>query len=179
MSITNIGPKISYSDVEGALDFIPTTLRLGGALTTEINPYNKITFASDIAKLMVPTPPVPVRDDQGNIIEDTDPDRNLLSGMFGSFNDAPNGFSEELQEFMLSAGIEYWYNNMFALRTGIFHEHQNKGFRQYMNLGVGIRFSKFGIDFAYLLATRKDHPLKDTLRFTLLLDLDSSKDATE
>ncbi len=33
-----------------------------------------------------------------------DPNRPLLSGMFGSFADAPDGFSEEMQEIMIAAG---------------------------------------------------------------------------
>lgn len=173
-TITNIGPKISYSNADN-LDFIPTMLRVGAALTTELNPYNKITFTVDANKLMVPTPPI-ISDSTGAIIAGQDPDRNLLSGMFGSFADAPDGFSEELKEINIAGGVEYWYNNMFALRMGYFTEHRLKGFRQYLTFGAGLRFSKFGLDFAYLVASRRDHPLKDTIRFTLLIDMESTDD---
>ena len=97
-NISNIGPKISYTD-ENTRDFIPTNLRLGTALTVEIDEYQKITWAADLNKLMVPTPPQV--DANGTIINGTNPrDKTLLSGMFGSFSDAPDGFSEELKEFI-------------------------------------------------------------------------------
>ncbi|WP_316044836.1 type IX secretion system outer membrane channel protein PorV [Reichenbachiella agarivorans] len=98
--ISNIGQKVTYSTDEFE-DFIPINLRLGTALKLELDPFNTLTFALDFNKLMVPTPPVyeedengPVYDQDGNrIIErGKDPNRNLISGMFGSFSDAPDGF---------------------------------------------------------------------------------------
>jgi len=181
-SITNIGAKLSYSD-EDNKDFIPTNLRLGTAFTTSLDPFNTLTFGLDFNKLMVPTPPVYELDPTtGGLAVDANgdpivargknPDRGLLSGMFGSFTDAPDGFSEELQEFMIGLGLEYWYNDIFAARGGYFHEHQNKGNRKYFTMGVGFRYQVFGIDFAYLVPTEQNHPLAETLRFTLIFDFD-------
>lgn len=170
-SITNIGSKITYAGND-TQDFIPTNLRLGSAFTTYLDPYNKLTFALDFNKLMVPTPPI--RDNNGNIIAGEDPDRPLLSGIFGSFGDAPNGFSEELQEVTLSAGAEYWYNDTFAARLGYFYEHENKGNRKYLTLGLGFRYQVFGVDFAYIVPQEQEHPLAETLRFTLLFSFDKS-----
>ena len=156
-NISNIGAKLSYSN-EDNKDFIPINLRLGTAYTTYLDPYNSLTFAFDFNKLMVPTPPVyaenpdgtPVYDNDGNrVIErGKDPNRALLSGMFGSFTDAPDGFSEEMQEIMLAFGSEYWYNKTFAARIGYFYEHTNKGNRRYLTLGLGFRYNVFGVDFA-------------------------------
>lgn len=175
-NLSNIGAKVTYSNQENK-DFIPINLRLGTALTTEIDPYNKITFALDFNKLLVPTPPVYLMDDNGIIQTDPKgnpiiergkkPNRNLLSGMFGSFSDAPDGFSEEMQEIMISIGTEYWYNNLFAARLGYFYENSNKGNRQYFTMGVGFRYNVFGFDFAYLVPPQQEHPLAETLRFTL------------
>ncbi|MCS7004570.1 MAG: type IX secretion system outer membrane channel protein PorV [Cytophagales bacterium] len=176
-SISNIGAKISYSNA-AQQDFLPTNLRLGTALTTELDPFNKITFAFDINKLLVPTPPIYGIDTATGkrfILKGKDPNRSLLSGMFGSFTDAPNGFKEEMREFIWTAAGEYWYNNLFALRGGFYHESRYKGNRQYFTLGLGLRYSKFGIDVAYLIATQRQHPLEDTLRFTLLFKLDSKE----
>lgn len=180
-SITNIGAKLSYSD-EKNKDFIPTNLRLGTAFKTNLDPFNTLTFAVDFNKLMVPSPPVYKFNDDGSLAEDNnknpiiargkDPDRGLLSGMFGSYADAPNGFSEELQEIMISLGLEYWYNNIFAARAGYFYENANKGNRKYFTMGVGFRYQVFGIDFAYLVPTEQNHPLSETLRFTLIFDFD-------
>ena len=187
-NISNIGAKVTYSNQENK-DFIPINLRLGSALTTEIDPYNKITFALDFNKLLVPTPPIYATDANGEYIIDPvtnlpviergkDPNRNLLSGMFGSFSDAPDGFSEEMQEIMISFGTEYWYNDLFAARLGYFYENANKGNRQYFTMGVGFRYNVFGFDFAYLVPPQQEHPLAETLRFTLHFNFeeDSSLD---
>lgn len=181
-SITNIGAKLSYSD-ENNKDFIPTNLRLGSAFKTHLDPFNTITFAVDINKLMVPSPPVYEFNADGSLATDADgnaiiargkdPNRGLLSGMFGSFTDAPDGFSEEIQEFMLGLGLEYWYNDLFAARLGYFNEHVNKGNRKYFTMGVGFRYQVFGLDFAYLVPTQQEHPLAETLRFTLIFDFDN------
>jgi len=182
-NISNIGAKVTYTNQENK-DFIPINLRLGTALTTEIDPYNKITFALDFNKLLVPTPPIYLTDANGiiqtepdgkYIIESgKDPNRNLLSGMFGSFTDAPYGFSEEIQEVMVSLGAEYWYNQLFAARLGYFLEQANKGNRQYFTLGVGFRYNVFGFDFAYLIPPQQEHPLAETLRFTLHFNFEES-----
>ena len=181
-SITNIGAKLSYSD-EDNKDFIPTNLRLGTAFTTNLDPFNTLTFALDFNKLMVPSPPVyEIDPNTGALVVDTDgnpiiargkdPNRGLLSGMFGSFADAPDGFSEEMQEFMIGLGLEYWYNDIFAARGGYFYENKNKGNRQYFTMGVGFRYQVFGIDFAYMVPTEQNHPLAETLRFTLIFNFD-------
>ncbi len=179
-NISNIGAKLSYSN-ESNKDFIPINLRLGGSYKLYLDPYNSFTFALDFNKLMVPTPPVYARDDNGAIIVDPetnkpvilrgkDPNRPLLSGMFGSFADAPDGFPEEMQEIMIALGTEYWYNNTFSGRIGYFYESANKGNRKYFTFGVGFRYNVFGIDFAYLVPQKQDNPLAETLRFTLLFN---------
>jgi hypothetical protein len=157
--ISNIGAKISYTDNNNK-DFLPTNFRFGGAYLTELDPYNSITFILDFNKLMVPSP---------GANRDT---VSLLSGMFGSFSDAPGGAREELQEFMISAGIEYWYRNIFAGRIGYFNENVDKGNRKYLTMGVGFRKERFGIDVAYIVPTNeREHPLAETLRFTLLMHI--------
>ena len=165
-TITNIGAKLSYTDNQNK-NFIPTTLRLGGAYKLDMDPVNSLSFILDFSKLMVPTPPI--RDTDGNVVYGRDDNRSLLSGMFGSFTDAPNGFKEEMQEVMTSVGIEYWYNQTFAARVGYFNEAHNKGNRKYMTVGLGFRRKSFGLDVAYLVPVNKrESPLAETLRFTLL-----------
>lgn len=161
--ISNIGSKLTYSD-ESNKDFIPTNLRLGGAFTTNLDPYNKLTFGLDLNKLMVPSPQ----------LDSAQSDKSLLSGMFGSFGDAEDGISEEIKEVTVSAGAEYWYNNTFAARVGYFFESEDKGNRKYLTLGLGFRYQVFGIDFAYLVPKEQEHPLAETLRFTLLFNFDKS-----
>ncbi len=172
--ISNIGQKLSYSDEDNA-DFIPTNMRLGTALTTSLDPYNSITFALDFNKLLVPTPPT--LDDTGKIIAGRDPNRNLLSGIFGSFSDAPGGGAEELREVAIAAGVEYWYREIFAARAGYFFEDNSKGGRKYATLGVGFRYQKFGVDFSYLIPSSQGHPLAETIRFSLLFDFGEAEEA--
>jgi hypothetical protein len=158
-------------------------------LKTELDPYNSITVALDFNKLMVPTPPIYETDDQtGEIVTDPDgnpvilsgkdPNRPLLSGMFGSFGDAPDGFSEELQEVMIAFGAEYWYRDLFAARAGYFYENQNKGNRRYLTMGLGLRYQKFGFDFAYLIPQIQNHPLAETIRFTLHFNFQEEEDSS-
>ncbi|HEY4654542.1 MAG TPA: type IX secretion system outer membrane channel protein PorV [Cyclobacteriaceae bacterium] len=155
-SISNIGAKITYSDNNNK-DFLPTNLRLGGAYTTSLDSYNTLTFLLDFNKLLVPT---------------IDKDQSLLRGMFSSFTDAPGGFSEEIHEIATSMGVEYWYNKVFAARLGYFLEAYDKGNRKYLTMGAGFRRNTFGFDIAYLVPTNKrEHPLAETLRFTILFQL--------
>lgn len=159
-AITNLGAKISYSDANNR-DFIPTNLRMGGAYKIDVDPKNSFTFAMDLNKLMVPSPP-------------SSGSEPLLSGILGSFTDAQGGFKEEISEFMLSLGTEYWYNDMFAGRLGYFNEAKEKGNRKYITGGVGFRSEKFGLDVAYLVPVNKrENALAETIRFTLFLNFEN------
>ena len=158
LNLTNIGAKISYTNSSNK-DFIPTNLRLGTALKTAMDDYNSITVTADINKLMVPT-------------EGGQSDKGLIDGMFSSFGDAPGGGSEEFKEINLSAGMEYWYNDIFAARAGLFLEDAIKGNRKYVTLGLGVKYNVFALDFAYLASLRQNHPLQNTLRFSLSFAFD-------
>jgi len=167
--ISNLGSKISYSDDDNEKDFLPANLRLGGRYTLNVDEYNQFSFLMDLNKLLVPTPPV--YDEEGNIIagkNDRAEDISVMQGVFQSFYDAPNGMKEELQEIQLSVGAEYWYNQLFAVRAGYFFEHKNKGGRQYITFGGGIRYNMFTFDLSYLLAlSRTQNPLANTVRISL------------
>ena len=164
LDISNIGTKMSYAD-GGQKYFIPTNLRLGGASTFHLDDLSDFTFALDFNKLLVPT--TPEYDTNGVIVRGKDPNRTVPAGIFGSFSDAPGGFSEELQEVSISTGVEYWYDQQFALRAGYFYENPNKGNRKYLSLGLGLKYSVIDFDFSYLLANQQQSPLANTLRFSL------------
>lgn len=171
-NFSNIGTKIGYVD-GGEKFFLPTNMKIGGASTLIIDDYNQFTLALDFNKLMVPTQPI--RDSNGKIISGRDPDRSVPAGIFGSFSDAPGGFSEELKEISISTGVEYWYNQQFALRAGYFYESPQKGDRRYVTLGAGLKYNIFNMDFAYLLANPQKSPLANTLRFSLLFNFGNTK----
>ena len=170
-NVSNVGAKISYSN-DNQRDFIPTNLRVGSSFTHELDPYNKVILSVDLNKLMVPTPPV--RDDLGKIISGKEPSDGMLSGMFGSFSDAPGGFSEEMKEITISSGLEYWYNSLFAIRAGYFNESKMKGNRKYMTIGFGLKYQVFTLDVAYLQAFQQNNPLAETLRFSLSFNFDKA-----
>ncbi len=174
INIQNIGAKISYTE-DAEKYFIPTTLKLGAAYTTELDQYNKFTFAVEANKLLVPTPPkdTTIFQDDEVITDFFGSDKSVIAGIFSSFGDAPGGMREELQEINLSVGVEYWYNNQFALRAGYFYEHENKGNRKFLTAGAGFRMNVFALDFSYLLPTQQNHPLANTLRFTLSFDVEA------
>lgn len=180
--LSNFGQKVTYSN-DSNEDFIPTNLRLGAGFKTNIDPYNSIAILLDFNKLLVPTPPVYQEDENGEVVNDAngnpvilkgkDPNRPLLSGAFGSFTDAPNGFSEEMQEIMISSGLEYKYRDVFAVRAGYFYEHANKGDRKYFTAGLGFKYQVFGVDFSYLVPQDNNHPLGDTLRLSFVFSFDT------
>ncbi len=179
INISNMGNKISYT-ADARRDFLPANLKLGTAYTMEIDDYNRVMFTLDINKLLVPTPPYydtdgPV-DIDGNrpILYGKDPNVAVVSGIFQSFYDAPGGSVgqnrvalEEFREINYSAGIEYWYENQFAIRGGYFFEHPTKGNRQFFTMGIGMQLNVFSLDFSYLVSPIARHPLANTLRFTL------------
>ncbi len=166
--LQNIGGKVNYGGVESG--FIPTTFKLGGAATRHIDPHNKITFVLDFNKLMIPTPPV--RGANRQIVRGKDPNVSPIAAMFSSWGDAPDGFKEELKEFTISAGAEYWYSNLFAVRFGYFNEARMKGDRKYFTIGFGARFQqRYGFDLAYLMPQKQGSPLANTFRISVVIDM--------
>ncbi|MCX6214830.1 type IX secretion system outer membrane channel protein PorV [Spirosoma sp.] len=164
--ISNLGGRINYGGTQSY--FIPTNLRLGTRFTLFSDQYNKFNFVLDANKLMVPTPDIQtVNGVQTNV----NANKNYFSSVFGSFADAPGGFSEELKEITISTGIEYWYNDQFAARVGYFNESNQKGGRKYVTTGIGLRLQdRFGVDFSYLLPVKQGSPLSETFRISLLLN---------
>jgi len=185
LCISNIGAKISYTN-DAIADFIPINLRFGPSLTFVMDDHNTVSILTDVNKLLVPTPPVYATDEGGNPIIDEvneepviesgkNPDVPIVTGIFQSFSDAPGGFSEELREYNISAGLEYWYNKQFAVRAGYFHEHATKGNRKYITAGLGLKLSVFSVDFSYLIAMTQQNPLANTVRFSLMFDFENFK----
>ncbi|MDC8005641.1 type IX secretion system outer membrane channel protein PorV [Aureisphaera galaxeae] len=165
-NISNMGPKLKY-DETGQENSLPINLGLGGGFDFILDEYNKIGVNAEVNKLLVPTPSDSNGD--GAITRDDDfYNESFVSGMFSSFGDAPDGFGEELKEFTWALGAEYWYQDVFAFRTGYFNESEEKGSRKFLSLGAGFRYTAINIDISYLFSTsRVRSPLEGTLRFGL------------
>ncbi len=179
-NLSNIGPKIKYEE-EGQADFLPTNLKLGGGFDFIFDSYNKLAVSLEINKLLVPSPSVPnvVVDEEGNetITGYSQPDDvGVLSGIFKSFGDAPDGFSEELKEFTWALGAEFMYDESFALRAGYFNENELKGARKFFTLGAGFKYNVIDVDLSYLIsAGRVINPLENTLRFSLTFNFGAER----
>jgi len=182
INLSNIGSKISYSKTAIKKDFIPTNLRLGGGLNMHFDDYNSLAILLDFNKLQVPTPPIydTIYDDENNpvIKKGMDPNVSPVAGIIQSWYDAPYGFSEEMREWAIAFGLEYWYAKQFSLRTGFFYEDKTKGNRKFVTVGAGLRYSVFGLDLSYLIPFEQQHPLENTLRFTLYFNFDPAKEAS-
>ncbi|MCR4849505.1 MAG: type IX secretion system outer membrane channel protein PorV [Bacteroidales bacterium] len=184
--INNIGSKVSYKFTSLDKDFIPTTLRFGPSLKLELDEYNSLAFMVDVTKLLVPTPPTyyPGTD---SLVYGMSDNVSVPVGIIQSFYDAPGysfndqgervgkgSFYEELCEYNIGVGAEYWYNNVFAVRAGYFNETALKGNRKYITLGAALKYNVFGLDVSYLVpvnGTVGTNPLENTLRFNLSYDL--------
>jgi hypothetical protein len=184
MNVSNIGAKMSYTE-SADRDFIPANLRLGTAYELFVDEYNSLTFTVDANKLLVPTPPIMDQESDTEIVSGYDANVGVATAIVQSFYDAPGVVDfnedgtytiqegsilrEELREYNLGGGIEYNYNDVFAFRSGFFNEHYSKGNRQFITLGAGIKYTVFTVDLSYLISTRLQNPLANTLRFTLRL----------
>lgn len=179
----NLGPKINYdlSDSDNGSNFLPANLRLGAGFDFILDDYNKVAVSLEFAKLLVPTQqkPVPVdlnndgdTDDSGEDgVQEANNDYNSIGwvpGIFKSFGDAPDGFSEELKEITYSVGAEYLYQDSFAMRLGYFHQSPEKGAMKFFSLGAGFKYNIVKVDVSYLFSASKvKNPLENTLRFSL------------
>ena len=165
-NISNMGPKMKYEEL-GKNNFIPTNLKLGSAFDFIFDSSNKLSINLELNKLLVPSPSVPIYNSNDQIIGYNQADITFLSGLFKSFGDAPDGFSEELKEITLSLGLEYTYNDSFALRVGYFGENEDKGARKYVTFGTGFSLEEIDLDLSYLLSSSSViSPLENTLRFS-------------
>lgn len=160
--LSNIGDKINYGTRTETYEFLPTTLKVGGGCSFTENGKHRFNFILDAIKLMVPTPRY------GSNVNN----KPVISGILGSFTDAPGGFREEMQEVALAAGGEYWYKDILALRGGYFGENKNKGNLKYFTTGAGLRILKnYSADFAYLFPVEQGSPLAQTFRLTASVHL--------
>ena len=165
-NLSNLGPRMKYEEL-GKKNFIPTNLKFGIAFDFILDSSNKFSLNLELNKLLVPSPSIPIYNSNDQIIGYNQADVGFLSGVFKSFGDAPDGFSEELKEITLAFGMEYLYNDSFAIRAGYFNEHENKGARKFLTFGTGFKFNEINLDLSYLLSTSSViSPLENTLRFS-------------
>ena len=177
LTLSNLGSKISYSSDATQKDFIPANLGLGLAYTKVFDESNKITFAVDFNKLLVPTAKLDSAGYPSNNELVKYRNQGVVKSWVKSFGEG-GGISEEVQEVNVAVGAEYWYNNQFGFRAGYFYENKNKGNRRYFTVGAGIKYNIAGLNFSYVFPTGSGTsriPLSNTYRFGLVFDMGGAK----
>ena len=173
INISNIGPRLNY-EMGTQKSFIPTNLRIGFGLDLLYEDESSLGIYSEFSKLLVPTP-VAIFDSNNNFQGFRQPNVDFINGIFISFSDAPDGFSEELSEITAALGLEYSLRDSFSIRTGFFNESQEKGSRRYLTMGTGFNINFINVDLSYLFSTsRVRNPLENTIRFSLSINLDKT-----
>jgi len=144
VNLQNVGPKMTYLNES---DPLPTMLRWGIGLKLVEDEFNDLLISADFGKLLVS------RDSLGS---DPIPQSFITAWGKGGIE--------------LGLGLEYIYDQAVALRGGYFTEPAAAGGRQFFTLGAGVTYDIFQLDFSYILTIEDNHPLANTLRFSLLLD---------
>ncbi len=172
-NLANMGPAIGYTvGSDGRNDPIPTNLRFGGAFSAQLDEFNKVNLAVDFNKTLVDF--------------DSTGSKSFAEAIFSSWKsirvatsnapidkDDPTTFEDVsvLRQITVGSGIEYWYNDLFAFRSGFFYEDPFNGNRKFLTFGAGIRYNLIGVDFSYIYPLEEESPLANTLRFSLLLNV--------
>lgn len=171
LTFSNLGNKISYTEDAKTKEYLPQNMAIGAALEIPFDDYNTITLIADINKLLLPTPQFDTI--TGKPIEYKE---SPITAAIESFSDAPGGFVEEMRELNYSVGLEYWYDKQFAIRAGYFYEHPLKGDRQFLTLGLGVKYNVYNMNVSYLVPTNSTRsPLDGTLRFSIGMDFSKTK----
>ena len=171
-NLSNVGPGVQYTD-NAQKDPLPTVLRAGWSFTLDLDAdgINTLTLANDVSKIMARNEQVVAN---GDTTFQSMPVLEALVNSwdsFSRFNGTENVELSLFDQLMLGAGLEYWYNQTFAIRSGIYYEHPENGNRKFITLGAGLRYSIFGVDFSYIYTLEEEHPLADTIRLSLVLNL--------
>ncbi|MBU2636018.1 MAG: type IX secretion system outer membrane channel protein PorV [Bacteroidetes bacterium] len=153
INLANLGPKVAYID-EAQADPLPTNLRLGLGFDLLKSEFNNIQANIDFQRILV------------RRYQDGSSD-NSFKALYSAWSDG-----SKLRKVTIGGGMEYWYGSprLVAIRFGYFYEDPSFGNRKFLTFGAGIRYDIYGFDFSYLSAIEENHPLSETLRFTLLIN---------
>ncbi|WP_164121797.1 type IX secretion system outer membrane channel protein PorV [Sphingobacterium sp. xlx-130] len=116
---------------------LPTNLKAGAGLDYGLDEASRLSFSVDINRLLV------------------------------ADNDRQAEKASELSRYSLATGVEWDYNNQFALRAGYFHSQPQYGNRKYFTAGATIGYGEWSFGTSYVLPTGRINPLANTLRFTI------------
>jgi long-subunit fatty acid transport protein len=169
VNLANMGGRMKYREVKQAL---PMNLRFGYAFEINFDEYNSLTFANDFNKELVNVDPQVADGDTTYV---ADPFYEALFSSWGAARGQQNPSDRAAQlsvveQFTVGTGVEYWYSDLFALRTGYFYEDPENGGREFLNFGAGLRYNVVGVDISYIYTLEEESPLANTLRFSLIFE---------
>jgi len=144
VNLQNVGPKMTYLNES---DPLPTSLRTGFGFKLVEDEFNDLMVSVDFSKLLVK------RDSLGS---DPIPRSFVTAWGVGGIE--------------TGIGLEYIYDRIVSLRGGYFNEPKSAGAREFFTLGAGVKYDLFALDFSYILTVEDNHPLANTLRFSLVVD---------
>ena len=153
--LSNLGPSISFID-ENQADPAPTSFRIGMA-------YDVLTGSTHSLQMVY---------DAGQMIATRTETGEPVSFFQSLFSDGTGEGVNQTNSVLHNFGMEYWFRNMLAIRAGGLY--QESGDIRTQNglpmptFGAGLRFGTYGFDFGYL-AGNDDHPLSNTMRFSVNL----------
>ncbi|MFB6229801.1 MAG: type IX secretion system outer membrane channel protein PorV [Salinibacter sp.] len=171
VNLANMGGTLDFNSSNPDKDPIPMNLRFGPALTIDFDEFNTLTLAADFNKQLVNVEQEVINGDTARV---GDPGWVALFKSWGPASGQAKGGNVTklslIEQFTVGTGVEYWYNDLFALRTGYFYEHPDNGDRQFLTFGAGLRYNFAGVDISYLYTAENNSPLANTLRFSLLFE---------
>lgn len=131
-NLSNLGPKLNYSNNSGGKSELPSNLKIGGGFDFIFDENNKLGTSIEINQ---------------------------------SLAKKSNGITTGL-------GLEYLYQNSFALRTGYFNDSDELGNLNFFTFGAGFTIKKLKFDLSYLASTSNHtSPLDNSLRFSLNVNI--------
>ena len=175
LNIANLGGTLDFDSNSLRKDPIPANLRFGPALTVDFDEYNSLTLTTDFNKSLVSFDQKTVQ--EGDTTRTVRVGNTGFEALFDSWGTARGQVVEDeprslnlIEQFTVGTGVEYWYSDLFALRTGYYYEHPDNGDRQFLTFGAGLRYNIVGVDISYLYTAEDESPLANTLRFSLLFN---------
>lgn len=151
VSLGNMGTNVKYIDEQQA-DPMPVVLRAGIASDIYTSEFHRVLFIYQLEREMT--------------YRDSASADDFPKSLFTTWKNDNN-----LSLFSHSVGVEYWYSNLVALRTGYFYESPKNGDRQFLSLGMGLKYLSMRIDIAYLYSFTESSPLSETLRFSFSMGI--------
>ncbi len=176
ISLNNMGSGIDYGD-NLTIEPLPTQLRIGYSfdfLTGDAMKH-RVSIFNDYSKNLARSESV---EENGITRYQPVSSWSALTSGWGSV-DVYTGDEwvtlNFIEQWSLGAGLEYALMDKFMLRGGYYSENQWNGGRNYITTGVGLNVANINTDISYLVSTKANDPMANTIRVSVRLNLKKEK----